>query len=74
MTKDTYPGLFHFIHKSIADVAFPATKRHILEVAGERPVFVDWEQTVPLRRFVEPIGLESFSSAADFYSALIAFI
>ncbi|MEA4971315.1 MAG: hypothetical protein VB051_12485 [Candidatus Pelethousia sp.] len=73
MTKDAYPALFHFIHKNMAEIEFPSTKQHILDVAGERPISVDWNQTVPLKRFVEPIELESFSSAADFYCAMIAF-
>ncbi len=72
MTKEAYPGLFHFIHKRMKDVEFPTSKQSILLIAGNRPVHVDWEQTVLLRTFVEKIGLEDFSSAAEFYCALIA--
>lgn len=72
MTKDAYPALFHYIHKRMADISYPATKVHILEVAGERPVHVEWDQTLPLKVFVEPIASERFDSAADFYCCMIA--
>lgn len=72
MTKDAYPALFHFIHKNMADITFPAKKEDILETAGDRPVNIEWDQAVPLRIFVEPIAKKKFSCAADFYCALIA--
>ncbi len=72
MTKEVYPALFHFIQKAISDVEFPATKKEILSLAGERPVHVDWEQTVPLSTFVAPIRQEYFSCAAEFYCQMIA--
>lgn len=72
MTKDAYPALFHYLHKGIADVSFPITKGELLQRIGDRTVFVDWDKTVPLRVFVEPIPQDSFSCAADFYCMLIA--
>ena len=72
MTKDAYPAMFHFIHKSMADVDYPTTKQAILDKAGERLVAIEWDQSVPLKVFVEPIALERFSSAAEFYCAMIA--
>lgn len=72
MTKDAYPALFHFIHKRMADIAYPATKGGILTLAGERLVNIEWDKTVPLRIFIEPIAKQQFSCAADFYCALIA--
>lgn len=72
MTKEAYPALFHYIHKGLVDVEFPATKKEVLDRIGDRKVFVDWESQLPLRTFVEPIPQESFSCAADFYCMLIA--
>ena len=72
MTKEAYPALFHYIHRAMAEVNFPTTKREILEKAGNVPVHTDWEISVPLKTFVEPIPQESFSCAADFYCKLIA--
>ncbi len=72
MTKPSYPALFHYIHKQMADVAFPITKQALLEQIGDRQVFVDWTTQAPLRIFVEPIPQQSFSCAADFYCMMIA--
>lgn len=72
MTKDAYPALFHYIHKALADVEFPAEKEALLRLAGDRPVYVDWDKTLPLKSFIEPIACDSFSCAADFYCRLIA--
>ncbi|HAL11214.1 MAG TPA: hypothetical protein DCP22_02710 [Ruminococcaceae bacterium] len=72
MTKDAYPALFHYIHKQIADVEFPTTKKDMLKQIEGRKVNVDWNQTVLLSDFVEPIPQESFSCAADFYCMMIA--
>lgn len=72
MTKEAYPALFHYIHKQISDVDFPVSKERLLEITGDRQVFVDWTTQVPLRTFVEPIPQQEFSCAADFYCMLIA--
>lgn len=72
MTKDAYPGLFHFIHKRMANISFPASKQQLLAAVGTAPVNVDWEKKVPLSVFIDPIKVEEFSCAADFYCALIA--
>ena len=72
MTKDAYPALFHYIHKQIADVDFPISKARLLEIIGDRQVYVDWNTQIPLRSFVEPIPQQEFSCAADFYCMLIA--
>ena len=72
MTKPSYPALFHYIQKALADVAYPVTKQEILDKAGESPVFTDWETSVPLSAFVKKIKKEQFSCASDFYCALIA--
>lgn len=72
MTKDSYPALFHFLHKQLYDITYPAAKEEILRIAGERPVHTDWHTTVPLHTFVSGIKKESYSCAADFYCALIA--
>ncbi len=72
MTKDAYPALFHYIHKGMADIAFPVTKQEVLDRIGDRTVFVDWKEQIPLRTFIEPIAGSSFSCAADFYCKLIA--
>lgn len=72
MTKPSYPALFHYIHRQIADVEFPTTKQALLERIGDRTVFVDWETQVPLRVFVEPIPQQTFQCAADFYCMMIA--
>ena len=72
MTKDAYPALFHYIHKQIADVDFPVSKARLLEIIGDRQVYVDWNTQLPLRSFVEPIPQQEFSCAADFYCMLIA--
>ena len=72
MTKDAYPALFHYIHKQIADVDFPVSKARLLEIIGDRQVYVDWNAQVPLRSFVDPIPQQEFSCAADFYCMLIA--
>ena len=72
MTRDAYPALFHHLHKAMAGVDFPATKAEILAKAGDRDVYVDWERTVKLRSFVEPIPGGAFSCAADFSCRLIA--
>ena len=72
MTKDAYPALLHYIHKQIADVDFPVSKARLLEIIGDRQVYVDWNTQIPLRSFVEPIPQQEFSCAADFYCMLIA--
>jgi hypothetical protein len=72
MTKDAYPAMFHFIHKNMADIDYPTTKQDILDKVGERQICIEWDQSVPLKVFVAPIGLEHFSCAAEFYCAMIA--
>ena len=72
MTKDAYPALFHYIHKQIADIEYPISKKDMLKQIGDREVFVDWEQSVPLKNFIEPIPQEKFTCAADFYCMMIA--
>ena len=72
MAKPSYPALFHYIQKALADVTYPVTKQEILDKAGESPVFTDWEISVPLSAFVKQIEKEQFSCASDFYCALIA--
>ncbi|MBQ3663094.1 MAG: hypothetical protein II914_03060 [Clostridia bacterium] len=72
MTKESYPALFHYIHRQIADVEFPATKQEVLDRIGDRKVYVDWDVEVPLRSFIEPIPQQEFSCAADFYCMMIA--
>ncbi len=72
MTKDAYPALFHYIHRAMADVEFPASKLDILLKVGNRPVYVDWDKTLPLSTFIKPIPGGDFSCAADFYCRLIA--
>lgn len=72
MTKDAYPALFHYIHKALTDVEFPVKKDELLRLAGDRPVHVDWDKTMPLKSFIEPIDCDSFSCAAEFYCRLIA--
>lgn len=72
MSVNTYPALFHYIHKALADVTFPATKEEILLRIGQRTVYVDWDSQVPLRSFIEPIPQTCFDCAADFYCMLIA--
>ena len=72
MTKDAYPALFHYIHKQIADVDFPVSKARLLEIIGDRQVYVDWNTQLPLRSFVDTIPQQEFSCAADFYCMLIA--
>lgn len=72
MTKEAYPALFHYIHRAMSDVEFPVEKEALLCRTGDRPVQVDWDKTLPLRSFIEPINSDSFSCAADFYCRLIA--
>lgn len=72
MTKDAYPALFHFLHRQMADVSFPTTKETLLRVVGDRNVNTDWNTSVSMKVFIEPIIKGSFTCAADFYSALIA--
>ena len=72
MTKPSYPALFHYIQKALADVTYPATKQEILDMAGGNPVFTDWETSVPFSAFVKKIEKDQFSCASDFYCALIA--
>lgn len=72
MTKEAYPAFFHYIHKQLADVDYPCTKAEILDKAGDRPVFTDWDTQVPLKAFIEPIPQQSFSCAADLYCMMIA--
>lgn len=72
MTKDAYPALFHYIHRAMADVEFPIEKEALLRQTGDRPVHADWNKTLPLRTFIEPINSDCFSCAADFYCRLIA--
>lgn len=36
MTKPSYPGLFHYIHKAMADVEYPITKAALLEQIADR--------------------------------------
>ena len=72
MTKDAYPALFHFIHKQMYDITYPVTRTALLQIAGDRPVHTDWDQTVSFRELMENVKKDSFSCASDFYSALIA--
>ena len=72
MTKDAYPALFHFIHKQMSDINYPASKADVLTAVGNRSVNVEWDQTVSLENLIAPINQEMFSCAADFYCALIA--
>lgn len=72
MTKDAYPALFHFIHRQMVDIRYPASKQEILDKAGDRPVNIDWDKSVPLRIFIDPIERGHFSCAADFYCCMIA--
>lgn len=62
----------YFLHRQMADVSFPTTKEALLRVVGDRNVNTDWNTSVSMKVFIEPIIKESFTCAADFYSALIA--
>lgn len=72
MTKDAYPALFHFIHRQMQDISYPASLEGILKKAGEREVHTDWERTVKLRELLKTVKKQEFSCASDFYCALIA--
>jgi hypothetical protein len=72
MTKDSYPGLFHNIHRAMNAVSFPIEKTELLHRVGELEIRVDWEKSASMRALIEPIEQGVFSCAADFYCALIA--
>lgn len=74
MTKPSYPGLFHYIHKAMADVEYPITRDALLELIADRQVMVDWETQAPVRSFIEPIRCDEFTCAADLYCKMIAFL
>jgi hypothetical protein len=72
MTKDSYPALFHYIHKAMYDISYPAKKSEILSLAGARAINTGWDTSIPFKLLLDPIRQESFSCAADFYCALLA--
>ncbi|MDD4835029.1 MAG: hypothetical protein PHC44_09955 [Lutispora sp.] len=72
MTKDAYRAMIHHFHKGIYDISFPTTKLQIIEKAGTRMIKVDYGKKMTIKSFVEAMPLDSYSSAAEFYCALLA--
>ncbi len=72
MTKEAYPALFHYLHKAMKDVSYPATLEEIIKKAGDTPVHVDWQKTQPLKELIGTLPEQTFSCACDFYCRLIA--
>ena len=72
MVDESYPALFHFIHRQLRDISYPVTRQALLETAGERAVQTDWAASVPLRELMRGMRKEQFSCAAEFYCDLIA--
>ncbi len=72
MTKPSYPALFHFINKALAQVSFPASKQEILNITQGVYVNTDWDEQVLLSEFLNPIKKENYDNACELYSSIIA--
>jgi hypothetical protein len=53
-------------------VSFPIERTALLEQVGSVEIRTDWEKSAQMKTWIEPIGQDAFSCAADFYCALIA--
>ncbi len=72
MTKPSYPALFHFINKALAQVEFPSSKQDILNKIQNIYVNVDWDKKVLLSDFISPVKKEYFGNACELYCSIIA--
>lgn len=62
----------HFFHKAIAPVVWPATKAEIIAEVGDRVVKTGWDSQATVKELVDPILLNRFENAHEFYCAFFA--
>lgn len=72
MTRDSYRAMIHHFHKKMNNIDFPTTKDSIIEKIGKEMIFVDYNKEELIENIMNPIGLNSFESAAEFYCALFS--
>ena len=52
-------------------ISYPITKEEIINQVGNKQVKVDYGKEVSLAEIIQPIQLEHFDCAAQFYCALL---
>lgn len=72
MTKDSYRAMLHHFHKKMKDIEFPTTKDSIIKKIGQEKVLIDYDKDEFIANIINPIKLNNFTSAAEFYCALFS--
>ena len=62
----------HYVVLAMRPVTFPVSERELIAQLGDVPIQTGPGSAVPFRALLEPIPLEAFSCAAEFYCALNA--
>ncbi len=71
MEERPFKGMIHLLHKRMNGITYPVTKQEIIEQIGHEKVKVDAVTEMTVREIIEPVRLEQYECAAQFYCALL---
>lgn len=71
MEERPFKGMIHLLHKRMNGITYPVTKQEIIEQIGYEKVKVDAVTEMTVREIIEPVRLEQYECAAQFYCALL---
>jgi hypothetical protein len=62
----------HFFHKAMAPINYPTTKAEIIRQIGGETVRMGHDVYKTVKEVIDPLKVESYSCACQFYCALFA--
>ena len=71
MEERPFKGMIHLLHKRMNGITYPVTKQEIIEQIGAEGVKVDAVTEMTVQEILEPVKMEQYECAAQFYCALL---